>query len=66
MPPLRMLLIRDNVAGHWSADLLCWLIAQGVMVLCTPPGRSWLNLVESIQRILVRRALSGTHPKTPE
>lgn len=58
-----MLLIWDNLAGHHSAEMLCWLMARGVMVLFTPLGGSWLNLAESIQRILVRRALSGTHPK---
>lgn len=66
LPPLRMLLIWDNLAGHWSAEMLCWLMAQGVMVLYTPLGGSWLNLAESIQRILVRRALSGTHPQSPQ
>lgn len=66
LPPLRMLLIWDNLTGHHSAELLCWLMARGVMVLYTPLGGSWLNLAESIQRILVRRALSGTHPKNPD
>lgn len=66
LPPLRMLLIWDNLAGHRSAEMLCWLMARGVMVLFTPLGGSWLNLAESIQRILVRRALSGTHPKSPQ
>ncbi|MEW5927515.1 MAG: hypothetical protein AB1941_08520 [Gemmatimonadota bacterium] len=66
LPPLRMLLIWDNLAGHHSAELLCWLMSRGVMVLFTPLGGSWLNLAESVQRILVRRALSGTHPKGPQ
>jgi hypothetical protein len=65
LPPLRMLLIWDNLAGHHSAEMRCWLMTQGVMVLYTPVGGSWLNLAESIQRILVRRALSGTHPQSP-
>jgi len=58
-PPLRMLLLWDNLTGHWSADLLVWLMRQGVMVLFTPVAGSWLNLCESMQRILVRRGLSG-------
>lgn len=33
------------------------------MPLYTPIGGSWLNMAESIQRILVHRALSGQHPK---
>jgi len=34
--------------------------------LYTPLGGSYLNMAESIQRILKRRALDGQHPKTPE
>ncbi len=59
LPPLRLLLVWDNLTGHWNADLLVWLMRQGVMVLFTPIAGSWLNLAESIQRILVRRGLSG-------
>ncbi len=66
LPPLRMLLIWDNLAGHKSAELLCWLMAQGIMVLYTPLAGSWLNMAESIQRIVTRRALSGQHPKDPQ
>jgi len=66
LPPLRMLLIWDNLVGHWNADLLIWLMRQGVMVLFTPLSGSWLNLCESVQRILVRRALSGQSFETPE
>lgn len=36
------------------------------MPLYTPLGGSWLNMAESIQRILKRRALDGHHPQTPE
>ena len=36
LPPLRMLLIWDNLTGHWNAELLVWLMRQGVMVLFTP------------------------------
>lgn len=65
LPSLRMLLILDNLAGHKSASFVCWLMAQGIMPLYTPLGGSWLNMAESIQRILVRRALSGQHPSGP-
>jgi hypothetical protein len=34
--------------------------------LVHPLGGSWLNMAESIQRILVRRVLSGQHPQTPQ
>jgi len=59
LPPLRLLLIWDNLTGHSSADVLVWLMRQGVMVLFTPIAGSWLNLCESAQRIVVRRALQG-------
>ncbi len=32
------------------------------MPLYTPVGGSWLNMAESIQRVLKRRALDGRHP----
>src|SRR5258708_32884435 len=32
------------------------------MPLYTPVGGSWLNMAESLQRILKRRALNGQHP----
>jgi hypothetical protein len=66
LPPLRMLLVWDNLIGHLNAELLLWMFSKGVMVLYTPLGGSWLNMSESIQRILVRRALSGEHPRKPE
>ena len=66
LPPLRRRLILDNLAGHKSAALVCWLMAHGLMPLYTPLGGSGLNMAESVQRILVSRALSGQHPTTPE
>jgi hypothetical protein len=66
LPPLRMLLVWDNLIGHLNAELLSWMFARGVMVLYTPLGGSWLNMTESIQRILVGRALHGQHPHYPE
>jgi len=65
LPPLRVLLILDNLAGHKSAALVCWLMAHGIMPLYTPISGSWLNRAESIQRILVGRALAGPHPDSP-
>jgi transposase len=66
LPPLRMLLILDNLAGHKTPGLVLWLFAHGIMPLYTPLSGSWLNMAESIQRILKRRALAGQHPSTPE
>lgn len=60
-PPLRMLLVLDNLTGHKTPSFVCWLIDHGVMPLYTPLGGSWLNMTESVQRILIRRGLAGTH-----
>jgi hypothetical protein len=66
LPPLRLLLVWDNLAGHLSYAIVRWLFQHGVMPLDTPLSGSWLNMAESLQRILVRRALAGQHPQTPE
>ena len=62
LPPLRILLVLDNLAGHKTAELVCRLFAHGIMPLYTPVGGSWLNMAESLQRILKRRALDGQYP----
>lgn len=62
LPPLRLLLVFDNLTGHHTPELLCWLFAHGILPLFTPLGGSWLNMAESVQRILARRALDGQHP----
>jgi hypothetical protein len=66
LPPLRMLLIWDNLRGHHTPGFVRWLIEHGIMPLYTPIGGSWLNMAESMQRILVRRGLAGQSPETPE
>jgi hypothetical protein len=65
LPPLRMLLVLDNLAGHKTAAFVCWLFTHAIMPLYTPLSGSWLNMAESIQRILKRRALGGQHPQDP-
>jgi hypothetical protein len=65
-PPLRIILVLDNLAGHLSYDLVNWLFEHGVMPLYTPVGGSWLNMAESVQRIIVPRALAGQHPKNAQ
>jgi transposase len=65
LPPLRLLLIWDNLTGHKTPELVLWLCEHGIMPLYTPLGGSWLNLAEAIQRILKRRALDGQHPQSP-
>ncbi|HEY9724923.1 MAG TPA: transposase, partial [Chroococcales cyanobacterium] len=62
LPTLRMLLVCDNLAGHKTPEFVVWLCTHGILPLYTPLGGSWLNMAESIQRILKRRALSGHHP----
>ena len=64
LPPLRLLLVLDNLAGHLTTVFVLWLFDHGIMPLYTPLGGSWLNMAESIQRILTRRALAGQHPQT--
>lgn len=66
LPPLRIVLVLDNLAGHLSYDLVLWFFDHGVMPLYTPIGGSWLNMAESVQRIIVRRALCGQHPKNAQ
>jgi hypothetical protein len=66
LPPLRMLLVWDNLRGHYTIGLLIWLFEHGIMPLFTPIGGSWLNMAESMQRILVQRGLAGQNPESPE
>jgi transposase len=65
LPQLRMLLIWDNLQGHHSTEIVTWLVEHGILPLYTPLGGSWLNMAESIQRILIRRGLAGQQPETP-
>jgi len=66
LPPVRLLLLWDNLTGHRTPALLNWLVARGVWPIFTPLGGSWLNLAESLQRIIVTRALAGHHPRTAQ
>lgn len=65
LPPLRVLLVLDDLTGHKTPELVLWLFAHGVMPLYTPVSGSWLNMAESIQRVLKRRALEGQYPADP-
>jgi hypothetical protein len=62
--PVRMVLIWDNLKGHTTPELVDWCVRQGIVPLYTPLGGSWLNMAESVQRIVVRRALWGQHPQS--
>jgi hypothetical protein len=66
LPALRLILVWDNLAGHLSWTIVRWLFQHGIMPLFTPLSGSWLNMSESLQRIIVRRALAGQHPQTQE
>jgi hypothetical protein len=66
LPPLRLLLVWDNLAGHTSWAMVRWLFQRGIMPLYTPLSGSWLNMAESVQRIVVGRALAGQHPHSAE
>jgi transposase len=61
LPPIRMVLIWDNLAGHKSPSITQWCAEQGIVLLSTPNAGSWLNMAESVQRIIKRRALQGYH-----
>jgi hypothetical protein len=65
-PAVRLILVWDNLAGHLSPELVVWLFAHGIVPLYTPLGGSWLNMAESVQRILIRRALSCQYPETAQ
>jgi hypothetical protein len=66
LPRLRLLLVWDNLAGHHTPTMVQWCLAHGILPLYTPIAGSWLNMAESIQRIIVRRALAGQHPQTTQ
>lgn len=66
LPPIRLLLVWDNLAGHKTPALVDWLLQQGVVPLYTPLSGSWLNMAESVQRILGARALDGQHPQSSQ
>jgi hypothetical protein len=46
--------------------MVIWFFEHGIVPLYTPLGGSWLNVAESMQCILVRRALSSQDPPTPQ
>jgi len=53
-------------SGGTQDPSLCALVGDaGHHALVYAAGRSWLNMAESIQRILVRRALVGQSPASP-
>jgi hypothetical protein len=64
LPALQLLLVLDNLAGHLSKLLVSWMLTVGILPLYTPLSGSWLNMAESFQRILKRRALEGQHPQS--
>jgi hypothetical protein len=66
LPPLRLLLICDNLKGHKTPAFVVWLCQHGILPLYTPLGGSWLNMAESSQNILKQRALGGQHPSQPQ
>jgi hypothetical protein len=66
VPAPRVLLLWDNLRGHTSWPMVRWCLERGILPLWTPIAGSWLNLAESLQRIVVRRALAGQHPTTTD
>jgi hypothetical protein len=66
VPPLRMLLVLDNRVGHKTPAFVEGWFSQGIVPLYTPLGGSWLNMTESVQRIIKSRALDGSSPAGPQ
>lgn len=46
LPPLRLLLVMDNLTGHKNPDWLIWCFQHGILPIYTPLGGSWLNMAE--------------------
>lgn len=63
-PPVRLILILDNLKGHHTKAFVQWCTVRGILLLYTPIAGSWLNLAEPLQRIVVRRALAGQQPES--
>jgi hypothetical protein len=60
LPPLRLLLVLDNLTGHKTPAFVCWLVRHGVMPLYTPLGGSWRKrLVAEYDRV------APAHPRAP-
>jgi hypothetical protein len=68
LPPLRVLLVYDNLTGHHTPALLCWLFAHGILPLFTPLGGSWLGYPLGDGRIRPAhpRAACPRWPATPQ
>jgi hypothetical protein len=64
LPALRLLLVLDNLAGRLSRVWFAGMPTGDILPLYTPLSGSWLNIAESFQRILKRRALEGQHPQS--
>ena len=64
LPRLRLLLAMDNLVGHKNPDWLYWYFSQGILPIYMLLAGSWLNMAQSIQRLLKRRALDGAYPQT--
>lgn len=65
-PAPRVLLIWDNLKGHLTPEMVDWCRERGIAPLYTPLAGSWLNMAESLQRIIQRRALEGQDPADAE
>lgn len=66
LPPLRMLLILDNLAGHKTPEFVLWLVSQGIMPLFIPlwvaHGSIWLNRSSAFSSDARSRVSIPKHP----
>ena len=51
----------DATSSHRSHSLVQWCAEHGILLLSTPNASSWLNMAESVQRIIKGRELAGQH-----
>lgn len=65
-PVVRVLLIWDNLKGHLTPEMVNWCRERGIAPLYTPLAGSWMNMAESLQRIIECRALQGQAPENVE
>jgi len=45
-----MVMIRDNLVGHYTPEMVKGCHHRGIALLYAPSGGSWLNRAEPVQR----------------
>jgi len=63
LPPRRLLLGWDKLAGHLRGTIVAWRFPHGLLPVYPPLSSAGLNGAASVQRSLVPRALAGAQPE---